>query len=228
MITEAIPTQPPERWKNFILVLIVLNTLLGAVVAFLQTDANIKASQFNIDSQYYAILGSGELIRQSIQGTYDMASYGDVLKNTQESLVYQYTALEEESKGDQVGSTIALLQSSVLQARADKAKLFSNFFTDPRYAPQSEDQVPNSEAYLKDQTEKITPIITKQNAASDAYHLWSKKSDSYVAILTILAVAFLSLGLAQSLASRIRVFFAVCGLLVMGIGTIWCLLTLIG
>jgi hypothetical protein len=227
MNNEPVALPNPDRWKKLILVLILINTLIGAVIAFLQTDANIKASQYNVDSQYYAIQASGLLIQQSIEGSYDIASYGEVLKNTQEYLVSEYTALDEASKGNTSASESAYLQATIQQARAEKAKIFSVFYSDPRYAPSSTDQMPNAQAYLDDQANLITPLVDKQNIASDEYHRWSKKSDSYVAILTILAVAFFTLGLGQSLNTKTRLFFAACGLLIMGIGSAWCFLTFI-
>lgn len=227
MSSESLPVLQPERWKKLILVLIVLNTLLGAIVAYLQTDAGIRSSQANVDSQYYSILASGELIRQSIQGTYDLASYGEVLKNTQESLVFQVTALDEESKGNSAGSKLASLQSAIQQSRAEQAKVLSVFYSDPRYAPKSEDQAPNIQAYLDNQTALVNSLVSKQNVASDDYHLWSKKSDAYVAILTILAVAFFLLGLGQSLTTKVRLLFAAFGLVTMTIGSFWCFLTFI-
>lgn len=227
MSSESLPIQPPEHWKKLILVLIVLNTLLGAVVAYLQTDASIRTSQANIDSQYYSILASGELIRQSIQSSYDMATYGEVIKNTQEYLVFQVSALDEEIKGNTTGSELAYLQSSIHQARSEQAKVLSLFYSDPRYAPNSVDQPPNIQAYFDNQISVVNSLVTKQNIASDDYHLWNKKSDTYVAILTILAIAFFLLGLGQSLTSKVRLLLATFGLITMAIGSIWCFLTFI-
>lgn len=228
MSSESLPVQSPERWKKRILVLIMLNTLLAAIVTFLQTDASIRSGQANIDSQYYSILASGQLIQQSIQGTYDLATYSEVLKNTQESLVYQYTALDEASKGNTADADQASLQAEIQFARAEQAKRLSLFFTDPRYRPKSTDQPPDIQAYLDDQNTFVNSLVSKQNAASDDYHLWNKKSDAYVSILTILAIAFFLLGLGQSMASRVRLIFATMGLVTMSIGGLWCLLIFIG
>ena len=227
MSIETLPEHISEKWKKLILVLIILNTVIGAIVGYLQTDASIRSNQANIDSQYYSILASGEILRSSIQGTYDMASYGEVLKNTQESMVFGYTALDEASKGNMTESEIAYLQSGIQQARAEQATRLSLFFSDPRYAPKSSDQPPNIQAYLDAQNELAKSLVSKQNAATDDYHLWSKKADVYVAILTILAVAFFLLGLGQSLTSKVKLFFAIFGMITMAIGSLWGFLTVI-
>lgn len=228
MSTESLPPKAPEKSKRLILVLIMLNTLLAAIVTFLQTDASIRSGQANIDSQYYSLLASGELIRQSIQGTYDLATYGEVLKNTQESMVYQYTSLDEAVKGNTAASEQASLLSEIQIARAIMAQKLSVFFTDPRYSPTTGDQPPDLQGYLDDQNAQVNSLVEKQNAASDEYHLWNQKSDAYVSILTILAIAFFLLGLGQSMSSKIRLIFASMGLLIMSIGGLWCLLIFLG
>lgn len=227
MSIDPLAVENSENWKKLILVLIVLNTVLGAIVGFLQTDAGIRSNQANIESEFFSVLASGEILRSSIQSTYDMASYGEVLKNTQELLVLQYTALDEASKGNLSGSELLSLQAAVQQARADQAIRFSLFFSDPRYAPKGQDQPPDIQSYLDEQNSLAKTLVSKQNIASDTYHQWSKKADTYVAILSILAVAFFLLGLGQSLTSKIRPLFVGFGMLVMTIGSIWTLITYI-
>lgn len=218
--------QSAERIKKLVLFLIIVNTVIGAMVAFLQTDAGIRANQANADSQYYSILASGDLVKSSIQGNYDMATYTEVLRNTQESLVYQFTSLDPNSTTDPKISDSLTLQATILAAKADKARYFSVLFTDPRYAPKAQDQLPDFQAYLSDQTSPAKELVEKQNSAADAYQVWNNKSDTYVAVITILAVAFFLLGFSQSTESRIRVFMAVLGALIMLIGTFWGLVTL--
>jgi hypothetical protein len=217
-----------ERWKTLVIILTLVNTILVAMVAGLQVDANIRANNANRDSQYYAILASGELLRQGLQVTYDMGTYARFLTHTQESLVMQFTALEQEKDGNKDAAAISVLQSAVAQAQAAKAQSFSIFMTDARYAPKSADSMPDSQAYMSDTVVKVNGLVTQQNAASDDYHQWSNKGDSYIAVLTILAIAFFLLGLGQSLNSRLRLLFAVFGAIMMIVGGAWMVLILLG
>lgn len=217
----ANPIPVADKFKKPVLFLIILNTVLAAVIAYLQTDAAINSSKANAESQYYSILASGELLRQSMQSTYDMATYAEVIKNTQESLVFQFTSLGEATAGNLSGAEIASLQASIQEARAVQARIFSIFLTDPRYASKSEEQPPDFQSYLDDQTILVNDIVSKQNAASDSYHVWSKKSDGYVADLTILAVTFFLLGISQSSTSRVRYLFASLGLIMMVLSSVW-------
>jgi hypothetical protein len=220
--------QNPDRWKKLTLVMIMVNTVVVALVASLQVDANIRTRQANRDSQYYAMQVSGELVRQSYQSDYDLATFSQVLKNTQESLVMQYTALEAQSKNNVYGSLVSTIQATVAQARAERAKVFSIFYSDVRYAPVSGEDMPAMQAYLDDQAGVAKAILVKQNKAADDYHRWNGKADDYVAVLAMLAVAFFLLGLGQSTGVRLRLLFAILGAVMIGLGVIWSLVVLIG
>jgi hypothetical protein len=219
-------SQNPERWKAMIIILTMINTIMVAIIAGLQTDANIRANTANSDSQYYAVQASGELQRQGMQGNYDMNTYARVLDNTQRSLVMQFTALQQQQNGDEPGAAISTVQGLVAQAQADTATKFSIFYQDPRYAPQSPDAPPDLQAYLKDSNARAIELVASQNAASDAYKIWSGKSDSYVAVLTIMAIAFFLFGIAQSVNPRLRLLFAGFGIVVIVLGVGWALVIL--
>jgi hypothetical protein len=225
--TPARPGENPERWKNLIVVLTIINTVIVAIIAGLQADAGIRASAANRDSQYYATLASGELVRQGLQSSYDFATFARVIQHTQESLIMQFSALSLQSNGTN-DTAATTLQALVAQARADQALAFSIFYNDPRYAPTSDGDVPALQQYIDDQAAIANAIVEKQNAASDDYHKWNKKGDGYLAVLTVLAVAFFLLGLGQSVnRPRLRLFFAICGALIMLICTAWSALVLI-
>jgi len=227
----AVPAKPaenPERWKTMIIALTMVNTILVAVVAGLQTDANIRANDANRDSQYYAVLTSGELHRIGLQNNYDMNTFARILDNTQRSLVMGYTALEQLQNGDEAGASLSTLQEQVAQAQADTATKFSIFYQDPRYAPKSPDAQPNLQRYIDDSNAKALELLAKQNAASDAYKIWSGKSDAYVAVLTVMAIAFFLFGIAQSVNPRLRLLFAAFGIVVIVLGVGWGLAILVG
>ncbi len=224
---EARQIDNRERWKNLIVFLVLVNTLLVAAVAGLQVDANIRTSLADSQSQYNAILASGEVLRSSIQGTYDLDTYAQALVNQQQALVLEYTALKRDEASDPRGSHDLNIESAASQARADQAKALSVLLTDPRYAPATQFDSPNSTAYLQDMNAAANSLVEKQNAAADSYLRWNSKADSYVAVLTILAVAFFLLGVAQSVSPRLRLMFCGIALVVMTLGSLWGLIVLI-
>jgi hypothetical protein len=223
---DAIEAQP-ERYKTLIVVLTLITTIITSVVAGLQADANIRSNNANRDSQYYAILASGELHRSGLQSTYDLNTLAGQTFETQESLVMQITSLEFQQDGDKQNAAISDLIALASQARADKLKAFSIFYTDPRYAPATKDELPNAEAYLVDAEARANEIVAKQNAASDAYHAWNSKADSYVAVLTVMAVAFFLFGLAQALKGNMRLTFAIFGAVILLGASAWAALILV-
>ena len=216
--------EPTERYKTLIVVLTLITTVITAIVATLQADANIRANTANRDSQYYAILVSAELQRSGLQSTYDLNTMAKVLLEKQTALMMEFTALQSE---DKQGTALSNLSALAAQARADILTNFSVFFTDPRYAPQTTDGLPDGEAYLADSNAKANEILEKQNAAADDYHKWSSKADSYVGVLTVIAVAFFLLGLAQALTGRMRLVFAIFGAVILLASSAWTVLILV-
>ena len=204
-----------ERYKSLVIILTVLTTVLAAVLAALQSDASIRADIANRDSQYYAIQVSGELHRVGLVTNYEFNVYGDYLTNLQEATILELTALEQEQDGNDRAAQATRELAAVSQARANLGEKFSVFYTDSRYAPKNDGDLPNAEQYLLDLNQNLNEILAKQNEAADAYGKWNRKADSYVTALTILAVAFFLFGLAQAVKSaRMRLTFTGFGFVV--------------
>ncbi len=219
--------ETPERYKTLIVVLTLITTVITAMIATLQADANIRANNANRDSQYYAILVSGELVRSGLQSSYDLNTFSKVLLEKQTALMMQFTALQSEQSADKLGTALNNISALAAQARADKLINFSIFYTDPRYAPKTTDGLPDASAYLTDISDEANKILEKQNAAADEYHKWNSKSDAYVGVLTVIAVAFFLFGLAQAVKGRMRLVFAVFGLVILLAASAWTLLILV-
>jgi hypothetical protein len=217
----------PERGKTLVLVLTLLNTVLIAALSALQVDATIRANQANRDSQFYAIQATGSLIQSGAQSDYDMNTYTKWLTNSQQALVASYTALLRQGAGDQQGFDALTLESQIYQAQADKARRLSVLLSDPAYAPASGQMAPNFDTYMSGLYSYSNELVQNQNDASSAYHRWNNKSDSYVAVLTVLAVAFFLLGVAQMAQPSIRLLFSLFAIGVISIGALWTLILLI-
>lgn len=217
-MNETAPS--PDRFRTLILVLTLVNTIFAAALSGLQVDANIRANSANRDSQYYALQASSELVRLRQQSAYDLELFATTVKDAKQATVMELTALELEKNGDKTSAAQLRSQSEVAQARSQKGIALSLLYSDPRYAPTEPDGVPDLNAYLADQNKSPNDLVAKQNAATDAYHKWNGKADTYVAILTILVIAFFLLGIAQS-STRMRLFFAGSAMAVMLIALLW-------
>lgn len=216
-----VTAQPVEPHKTLIVILTLVATVIAAIIATLQADANIRANQANRDSQYYAILASGELHRSSLQGLYDMNTAAKVAKETQTALIMQFTSFQNEQSGETSGSTLNELEAMAAQARADRLKIFSILFTDPRYAPTTADGLPNAERYIADLNARAKELVQLQNIAADNYQHWNRKADSYVSVLAVLALTFFLLGLAQAITGKMRLLFSIFGSVMLFGATLW-------
>jgi hypothetical protein len=220
-------TNKMDSHKTLIIVLTLITTIITSIVAGLQADANIRANTANRDSQYYAILASGEVQRQGLQSNYDIATLTGQSQLSQESLILQITALDLKDKNDSASQAAAELIMLGAQARADKLKTFSIFYTDPRYAPASADDIPNMESYLTDSFAKANELTALQNNASDEFRRWDGKADAYVSILTVMAMAFFLFGLAQALKGQMRLVFAIFGSVILLGSSLWAVVTVL-
>ncbi len=221
------PTPKTDRLRVVILILTLINTIFAAALSGLQVDANVRADKANRESQYLAQLAANELVRIGHQTAYDTEVFTNTVKDTQQSLVMEFSALELEQKGENESAAKLHSQSQIEQARSEKGTALSVFFSDPRYAPATQDDLPNLEAYLLDQMKLPNDLVARQNIATDEYHKWNKKADAYVAILTVTAIAFFLLGLAQS-TTRLRLFFTISAVTIMFIAAAWTGLIIIG
>lgn len=213
-------TPNTDRFRILVLVLTLINTIFAATLSGLQVDANIRANNANRDSQYFALLASNELVRSGQQSAYDLELFANTVKDTQQSLVMEFTALELEKNGNKESAAGLRSQSEISKARSEKGVSLSILYSDPRYAPTEPDGMPDFQAYLDDQNQSPNDLVAKQNAASDAYHKWNGKADAYVAILTVLAIAFFLLGIAQT-SVRMRLFFAGSAVVIMALAAVW-------
>ena len=113
---------PPniDRLRVIILALTLINTIFAAALSGLQVDANIRADKTNRDSQYFALLAANELVRIGHQNAYDSELFTNTVKDAQQSLVMEFTALELEQKGENESAAKLHSQSQVAEARSER------------------------------------------------------------------------------------------------------------
>jgi len=220
--------QPTERWRTLVVVLTMAATVILSIVAGLQADADIRADSANRDSHYYAIRASGELFRQGARSSYELATFASLTKDLQESLALGLTALEQEAAGATASAASAQALADAAAARAERTRSLSVYYTDPAYAPDEPDGLPDLQAFMDDSFAPVNELVVQQNEAADAYQRWSRKSDGYVAVLALMAVALVLFGLAQAASVRTRRTFTIFGAVVLIASTVWAASILLG
>ena len=118
-MNEIPAVENADRYKTLIVVLTLITTVITAMIATLQADANIRANNANRDSQYYAILVSGEMVRAGLQSSYDLNTFSKVLLETQTALMMEFTALQSEQSADKLGTALNKISALSAQARAE-------------------------------------------------------------------------------------------------------------
>ncbi len=221
------PSPNTERWRSVVVFLTMAATVAAAIVAGLQADAGIRSQVANRESQVYALLASGEIFRQGIRGDYDLGTLADLAQEMQDSLSLEITGLEQEAAGDLDSAALARQRAAILRARVERAQALSFFYTDPAHAPGEPDALPNLEGYVEDSAAEANRLVKLQNKQADAYQRWSRKGDSYVAVLALLAIALFLFGLAQAASVRTRRTFTVFGSVVLAVSILWTLSILI-
>lgn len=220
-------TRDSSRLRRFVVVMTLVTTVLAAVVAGLEVNASSEADRANRESERLVVLGSNVVISAKADAELQERLLAQILTLSQDALVDGLSAAQLEAGGDIDGAAEARARAAVSDAKAARARALTPLYTDPRYAPSSADELPDLEAYLADGDAPAIELTRQQNAASDDYAMWSAKSDAYVGILSVLAVAFFLLGVGQ-VAGRTRALLATVAT-VMVVGSIgWTVVTQLG
>ncbi len=222
------PAAPARRWRHLAITLTMAATVVASLIAGLQADANIRSEVANRESQYYAILASGELYRQGLASDYEFRTLTLAVKDAQEATLLQLTALEQESRAEEGAAAMSRLRASLAEARAERVGRLSVLLTDPAYKPVEEGAPPDMQAYLDDSFQEANWQVSLQNEAADAYSRWNQKSDAYVAVLALIAVVLTLYGLAQASTERMQLPFISLGTLILGLALVWTASILLG
>ena len=222
------PAAPTRRWRHLAITLTMAATVVASIIAGLQVDATIRSEVANRESQYFALLASGELYRQGLASDYEFRTLTLAVKDSQEATLLQLTALEQESRSEADAAVLSRLRASLAEARADRVGQLSVLLTDPAYAPTEEGATPDMQKYLDDSFQEANSLVSRQNDAADAYRRWNQRSDAYVAVLALLAMVLTLYGLAQASSERMHLPFLVLGSLVMGLALVWTASILLG
>jgi hypothetical protein len=209
------------RWRRLAVILTMASTVSAAVIAGLQADANIRSETANRESQYFAILASGELYRQGLATDYEFRTLTLAVKDAQEATLLQLTALEQENRSEEDAAALSRLRATLAEARAERVGQLSVLLTDPAYMPAEEGGTPNMQAYLDSTFQEANRLVSLQNDAADAYRQWNQKSDAYVAVLAMIAMVLTLYGLAQASSERMQLPFLTLGSFILGLALFW-------
>jgi hypothetical protein len=215
----------PGISRKITLLLSLLVTLFTGIVGALGADAGIRASNANRESQILATEITQELQRSGLQSNYELETLALYARYASEQLALQMAALELVQGGRLEEAEGMVDRAQVLEVQAARLKGLSGIFNNPRYMP-ANSEFPDLERYLSDISEGLNERVKVQNAASDRYNRYDIKSTNYLSIITLLSIDLFLLGLAQTVAPRIRIGLVGFSFLLFAAAFIWTLGTL--
>ncbi len=204
-----------DRFSRIAATLIVVGTLAGAVVGFLQTSAGRQSSAAGVAAQRYATQAMGQLLRAQQSAQVDFENYA--LADRQRRLAasarqrfifltgpYEQTATLAQDRWEQLATQTAEL-TAITADRPDGPVLDPGFPTE----------------FFANSIRGAVRLRALQDAANEADGAWSSKESTYTAILTLFAVALYLLGLSLTVTFGIKRMFAGLGLALVVLGSGW-------
>lgn len=200
-----------EKFNNIIAVLIAVVTLMGALIAYLQSDAGARDDTANRDNFSYFVR------------SFESQIVGDARVNFDSNVAYQayyeynLLATSAQNREDE-------LDAARYNRLAQETLKISPMLNEPYFNPAAHDAPKiaqyESDVYLVQQTE----LMEKYVAASNVKDAWDYKANTYVVHLTLLAVALFLFGLSTTIATtRSRWIFAGAGVALVVVTMIWAL-----
>jgi hypothetical protein len=223
---EAIVEEPPRsRFEYVVAVLIMVTTLLGVTVAFLQTHASVREDRAARDAEVYAIQTMGAIVQNGYVSDYQAGLVYDSVSLEQLALARQFGQLTATQQGQSDLAAQYEQEAGRLEAMRAALVPYSILLSDPRYAPQEGSTAPNLQLWADDMMTPALELLAKQNAAVDERNAWGAKSSRYVSIITLTAVALFLYGLSLVTKSRVRFLFVAVAIVLTGVSGLWALIT---
>jgi hypothetical protein len=223
-LEPMVEEHPQNRFQFIVTLLIMLTTLTGATVAFLENHASLQEDRAARQAEVYAIQIMGMIVQNGYESDYEAGLFYDHINLSQVSLARQFAEFEAWQQGD--ANLVAMYQHEAgrLEAMREAIQPHSALLSDPRYAPEDDSGTPDMQLWADDGMAPILDHLEQQNEAADRRDTWGEKADAYVSIVTLLAVALFMFGLSLATSSRVRLLFVLVGTAIASAGTVWTIL----
>ena len=223
---EPMVEEPPRsRFEYLVAVLIMVTTVLGVTVAFLQTHASVQEDRAARAAEVYAIQTMGELVQNGYISDYQAGLLYDSISLQQLALARQFGQLTASQQGESELAAEYEHEAGRLEAMREALVPYSILLSDPRYAPQGDSIVPNLQLWAEDVMAPALELLAQQNASADERDAWGAKAGRYVSIITLSAVALFLYGLSLVTKTRVRLIFVAVGIMLTGASALWTLIT---
>jgi len=226
-LEPMVEERPQNRFQYTVSVLIMVTTLLGVTTAFLRAHASLQEDRAARQAEVLAIRMMGRIVRNGYESDYQAGLVYDSISLGQLELARQFGQLTAWQKEDSELVAEYQHEAGRLEAMREALRPHSILLSDPRYAPEDDSGIPDLQRWADDGMAPILELLAQQNASVDVRDAWGAKADNYVSVITILAVALFLYGLSLVTQRRVRLLFAVVGVVLAVVCTGWTVATLL-
>lgn len=215
--------QQASPFRRRVALLVVGITLLGSIVAYLQTAASNNEDEAARDSHRLAITGLGQQIDTSAEFQFAYEVY------TQAELLDRRRLISRGRQRSAVGTdaeSAFRLGAERFQAVRDSLTGLSPLLENEEYSETADPLFPTR--YDADVTVEPDLAQLRQEAKAEEADSYGGKADTYVAILTVLAVSLFLIGLSLTVVGRGRVLLLAPGVGLAAVCVLWTLVVAAG
>lgn len=227
-LEPMVDESPRTRFEYVVAVLIMVTTLLGVTVAFLQTHASVQEDRAARAAEVYAIQMMAEIVQNGYRSDYQAGLVYDSISLGQLALARQFGQLVAWQQGEGELAAEYEHEAGRLEAMREALRPHSILLSDPRYAPQDDSGVPNLQLWADDGLAPVLSLLAQQNASVEERDAWGAKASRYVSIITLSAVALFLYGLSLVTKSPVRLAFVGVGIALTAASALWTLITALG
>ncbi len=192
-----------QQFNNIIVVILASVTVLASLVAFLQSWADTHYAANIRRVQTLATEALGYDMRSRQQEGYDFSLY-----TTWNEWDWRQTRAADEAAARRAEQITALIQP------------LTSLLDPPYFDPET--ATSDLYAYHADINVVTTTLLMEERAfAIDLANAWNARSDGYITVLTLLAVALFLFGLSTTVKTRLRYLFALVGLFLVLLSIGW-------
>lgn len=213
---EIEPEEVQDPFSRFAAIAIVVATLLGALVGYLEANASRNAELANVRAQGSMVRAMSGLVRANRSAQVDFGTFAQAEGELQQAA----NALQRRLFAGEAGEELALeLAEERYRQLYGRTLQLTDLEPAGPAGPELDAAFPNR--FFADSQREADRLWALADAANQEDAGWESQEANLTAVLTIFAVAVYLLGLSLTLAARVRLLLAGVGTALVLVGTAW-------
>lgn len=218
-MADTASTEPKQDSKHFQFLVtcsMALVTVWAAIVGTLQAHASNGQNEANQRNQTQAVSALGELLRVEQKTAHEVDLYTRWYEASEQARQARAAGQASRLQGDEAAALEHDQTAERWDAVAAQLVPAGDLLSDPQY--EYDDRI-----YREQSSRDAYMEIERQEAAGREFQDWGSKADSYVAVLTTLAVVLFLFGLSLTIENWLRFMFVGVGWMMTVATGVWVL-----